>query len=355
MARARTGGGGRCGGFTFVDLMVCLLIVCLLAGLLFGQGVVARTREEGYRVKCNSNLRQIGQAILLYSNENKGAYPRTIFAPGEPLTQYTGVACENPFGKEGPPAKNDVTAAMYLLVRTQDVTPAIFVCPATALKPAEVRFGKRATRDMSNFPSEEHLGYSMAVPYPSPEVVNRGYRWNSAVAAEFVVAADMNPGTSGAYDVTPAKGPKDDNAPPAVMRRANSMNHDGAGQNVLYGDGHVAFQDNPFVGVKHDNIYTVSGSADGSVTTSGTIAGVPVWAGDSVLLPAATKAPRKLTPAEADAAELAEARKRLEQMKQELPVAQQRVEYLRRGIIDMEKRVADLERAAGEGDKPNGL
>jgi prepilin-type processing-associated H-X9-DG protein len=40
------------------------------------------------------------------------------------------------------------------------------------------------------------------------------------------------------------------------MRQGNSNNHNEDGQNVLYGDGHVEFQQNPFVGIKRDNIFT---------------------------------------------------------------------------------------------------
>ena len=36
---------------------------------------LSRARETANRVKCASNERQIGQAILLYSNDNKGKYP----------------------------------------------------------------------------------------------------------------------------------------------------------------------------------------------------------------------------------------------------------------------------------------
>lgn len=37
-----------------------------------------RARETANRVKCASNMRQIGQAILLYSNENRGQYPKDL-------------------------------------------------------------------------------------------------------------------------------------------------------------------------------------------------------------------------------------------------------------------------------------
>jgi prepilin-type processing-associated H-X9-DG protein len=92
----------------------------------------------------------------------------------------------------------------------------------------------------------------------------------------------MNGGVGGGFDVTSVTESSSANA----MLKANSPNHQGQGQNVLYGDGHAEFQQNPFVGTKRDHIYTVSGSTDGSVTTSKTVVGSPRWAGDSVLLPA---------------------------------------------------------------------
>jgi prepilin-type processing-associated H-X9-DG protein len=61
------------------------------------------------------------------------------------------------------------------------------------------------------------------------------------------------------------------------MKQANSRNHDRDGQNILYGDGHVAWESNPFVGVNRDNIYS---TADGKIAAS------PVDANDSILLPA---------------------------------------------------------------------
>ncbi len=54
-------------------------------------------------------------------------------------------------------------------------------------------------------------------------------------------------------------------------------NHDEGGQNVLYGDGHVASQQSPFVGVARDNIARFHGLADKNPA--------PFNADDSVLLP----------------------------------------------------------------------
>jgi hypothetical protein len=53
---------------------------------------------------------------------------------------------------------------------------------------------------------------------------------------------------------------------------------------VLYGDGHVEFQNNPFCGVDRDNIYTRGGVTWGD-TTGGDLVASPYTSNDSVLLP----------------------------------------------------------------------
>jgi len=127
----------------------------------------------------------------------------------------------------------------------------------------------------------KNLSYSFINVYPDANAVSKGYKINATVGAEIAIAADMNPGIGDNYDVTfPTE-----RSSASDMKKANSRNHKGTGQNVLYGDGHVEFQQNAFCGTKRDNIYTVSGSDDGSKTTSKTIIGSPRWSGDSVLLP----------------------------------------------------------------------
>ena len=68
------------------------------------------------------------------------------------------------------------------------------------------------------------------------------------------------------------------------MKNGNSNNHDGDGQNILFGDGHVEFLQNPFVGVQRDNVYTRSNQNGTSDTWEDTLKGSRD-ANDSVLLP----------------------------------------------------------------------
>jgi prepilin-type processing-associated H-X9-DG protein len=237
-------------------------------------------RETSGRQRCPSNLRQIGQAILLYLNENKGQFPRTVYDPTVPPVWGTGASSSEPFAGPLRPADNDVTAALFLLMRTQDITPAVFVCGSTGVKEDPLGGAKDGARGRSNFTDwRGNLSYSLANPYANLDEPRRHHRVTKEGA--FPLAADMNPGVGDDFDPTAAT----ETSNPVDLRRANSRSHQGVGQNVLYADGHVSFEDNPFCGVKRDNIYTVSGSADGSVTTSKTIVGAPAWDGDAVLLP----------------------------------------------------------------------
>jgi prepilin-type processing-associated H-X9-DG protein/prepilin-type N-terminal cleavage/methylation domain-containing protein len=64
----------RRGGFTLVELMVVIGIVCVLAGLIGTAMQVMRARANSAR--CVSNLRQWGAALQLYDGDNAGYIPR---------------------------------------------------------------------------------------------------------------------------------------------------------------------------------------------------------------------------------------------------------------------------------------
>ena len=278
------------------DLLVSILLLLVIA--TFTLAAIEVTNETSARVRCASHLRQIAQAMLLYSNDNNGAFPRTKYDPekgpwwGTPYGRKKDIGpaapdVANPFAKDSPaaPEANDVTAALWLLVRTQDITTDVFVCPATGQTRFDYGGGANRTSNWTNWPGDkglrDHLSYSVANPYPKKSIADAGYRWDNSLSAEFALAADMNPGADTLNKLTV-------NSSPLAMTLGNSINHDRAGQNILYGDGHVAWEPSPFVGIERDNIYTYGESGESFPDKSGmTGANSPQSRNDSILLPLA--------------------------------------------------------------------
>jgi competence protein ComGC len=119
---------------------VVLLVLMLLPSL-------GRAREQANRVKCASNLRQIGQAAMMYANEHGGQLPPDL------LTLY----------------------------QDQDLTPEMFVCPSSDLDRAT---GATTQQITSSMVAGDHLGYAWA---------GAGGRMTGAGTTDVVIAFDMDP------------------------------------------------------------------------------------------------------------------------------------------------------------------
>src|SRR5580765_1848923 len=87
--------------FTFLDLLVAVFLVLAIG--TFAIAWAAKDMETDNRVRCASNLHQIGEALRQYASDNDGAYPRTTFDP-EKADQL--VAYSNPKARPTAEEKN---------------------------------------------------------------------------------------------------------------------------------------------------------------------------------------------------------------------------------------------------------
>jgi prepilin-type processing-associated H-X9-DG protein len=274
------------------DLLVGVLLTILIGVMTIVQ--IHASRETANRAKCASNLHQIGLAILLYQNENQQLPARAVMdtsgdpkpvwgTPYEKKTDIGPTADADDFtDNKATPAANDVSASFFLLMRCEQLTPQVFICPSTKQSAWDFGGGSNSAQNWTNWNGNDgiakHLSYSYENPFASTAALEHGFQLKNPDAT-FAVASDINPGGEAVTSV------KID-SPEEKMKLANSPNHEQEGQNVLFGDGHAEWMNNPFCGTHHDNIFTAGGpEIDEPDRKTAVVAASPTSSTDSILLP----------------------------------------------------------------------
>jgi len=291
-------------GFTQIDTMA--LAACSVILLTLAVAQAGRINKVARRTVCAANIRGVMQSMFTYAQTNDSCFP----AVTAPIKGHYENAPGNQLRGEGLPAEvlkalyrpspppltprekkekplifaggkprtavhcGSPLACMWILVLQNYVTTKSFICPADQFGTVPSIEYAAVTPKGTLFPSnfgllgtvQPHMrravipghgeSYSIAYPWQGKNVAPW---WTDNDGANVPLVSDMAP----AMDIHERgkkrqeyRDPTDPKHHPKYKWAFNTGNHDGAGQNVGYGDDHVSWCTTPYVGVKGVNIFT---------------------------------------------------------------------------------------------------
>ena len=227
-------------GFTLIELLVVISIIAILAAILFP--VFARARENARRSSCQSNLKQIGLAIVQYTQDYDERLPINYSGTGggSPWSDFNDIYCyATPRAGEG----SWITGVQPYVKSWR-----LFACPSAAVSTTEAPVGDSDTN---------YIGSQMI--FVGNYVKSRTLSSIPETATTIAVQEDK---TRRAYGTTRPWRDTDTTAVGPLPDKYNSVHFDGG--NLLFCDGHVKWRKQSSITIKEFGLVASDGSDPGT-------------------------------------------------------------------------------------------